>query len=151
MGTEVRLGGHIPPLRWSQHQADCSSELFVGPPLSASPLAEACRLTAESSRVREPDPDPEQVSLVAYEERKDFLEISFNSNKNNNDVEPISLVSRVGPYVKHCCHQTNLVIASVTGTLPHARSQALGHARSMGDFISRQGSTLLSIMVPFYG
>lgn len=78
-----------PPPRSRAPSRLCSSELVTGAPLSASPLAEARRLTTEGSCVREPDPDQVSDSLVAYEKRKDFLEISLNSHKAKNDVEPI--------------------------------------------------------------
>lgn len=144
------MSGDIPPATAPGGQGCQADSAFPGAPLSASPVAEAWRLTAEGSHGREPD--PEQVSLVAY------VEISLNSNKNNNDnnnndVAPIYPVSCTRPRAQYCCRLIKLVIASVIGHLPCARSQVPGQALSVGDFISRIGSTLflLSIIVPFYG
>ena len=74
-GTDGSAGGR--PFSLEGHSQ-------AGPPLPASPLAEAGRLTTEDSCLREPD--PEEVPLVACGKRKHLLEISLNSSKNDNDV-----------------------------------------------------------------
>lgn len=64
------------------------------------------------------EPDPDQVSLVAYGKRKDFLEISLNSHKANNNVEPIYPVLAQGPVLSSVVARSNWALLELLGTCP---------------------------------